>query len=90
MALTSIICISLYIALLATTFSRKYPQAVASALIMQADKCVQVERMVPKKTLLNMKAFFHEECAPLVSPLLCTQDSNVSLTLSIREKAIFP
>ena len=66
MALTSVVSISLYIALLATTFSRKFPQSVAAALIMQAERCVQVERMIPKKNQLNMKAFFHEDCAPLV------------------------
>ena len=70
MGLTSVIAISLYIALLATTFSRKYPQSVAMALIMQAERCVQVERMIPKKAHLNMKAFFHEDCAPLVSFIL--------------------
>ncbi|XP_066920026.1 transient receptor potential cation channel subfamily A member 1-like [Clytia hemisphaerica] len=69
MGLTSVVAISLYIALLATTFSRKYPQSVAMALIMQAERCVQVERMIPKKTHLNMKAFFHEDCAPLVEEM---------------------
>lgn len=67
MAIVSVVCISLYIAMLSNTFSRAYPQAKARALLIQAAKILFAERGMSKKRKLNMRAYLHEDCAPLVS-----------------------
>ena len=65
-ALTSVVCLNLYIALLSDTFSRVYAQAQANAVMQQAQLVLLVEKSLPKKKKIKFGHYMKHECGPLV------------------------
>ena len=76
-ALTGVVCLNLYIALLSDTFSRVYAQAQANAVMQQAQLVLMVEKSLPKKKKIKFGHYMKDECGPLVSlnylPLIKTK-----------------
>ena len=66
-ALTGVVCLNLYIALLSDTFSRVYAQAQANAVMQQAQLVLLVEKSLPKKKKIKFGHYMKDECGPLVS-----------------------
>ena len=66
-ALTSVVCLNLYIALLSDTFSRVYAQAQANAVMQQAQLVILVEKALSKKRKTKFGHYMQAECGPLVS-----------------------
>ena len=65
-ALTGVVCLNLYIALLSDTFSRVYAQAQANAVMQQAQLVLLVEKSLPKKKKVKFGHYMKSECGPLV------------------------
>ena len=66
-AMTSVVCLNLYIALLSDTFSRVYAQAQANAVMQQAQLILLVEKSLSKAKKTKFGHVMQEECGPLVS-----------------------
>ncbi len=66
-ALTSVVCLNLYIALLSDTFSRVYAQAQANAVMQQAQLVITVEKSLSKRRKTKFGHYMQDECGPLVS-----------------------
>ncbi|XP_065055381.1 transient receptor potential cation channel subfamily A member 1-like isoform X4 [Rhopilema esculentum] len=64
-ALTGVVCLNLYIALLSDTFSRVYAQAQANAVMQQAQLVLLVEKSLPKKKKVKFGHYMKSECGPL-------------------------
>ncbi|XP_064625559.1 uncharacterized protein LOC135486578 isoform X2 [Lineus longissimus] len=63
-ALTTIICINLFIALLADTFQRVYDNAQANGLMLKAITIMEIEGSLPKKQLKKHIDFIHQDVEP--------------------------
>ena len=91
-ALTSVVCLNLYIALLSDTFSRVYAQAKANAVMQQAQLILSVEKSLSKKKKTHFGNYMQKECGPLVSCcllyLLFQPDSEVLPGLSKKKTII--
>ena len=67
LAIASLLCLNLYIALLSQTFTDAYGQAQATALMQQAQVIISVERNLSQKKKTKFGHYMQKECAPLVS-----------------------
>ena len=65
--LSSIVCLNLYIALMADTFARVYQNAKANAMLQQSAQILKAQRFLSKQQKIDMLQIIHEDCAPLVS-----------------------
>ncbi len=72
-ALTAVVCLNLYIALLSDTFSRVYAQAQANAVMQQAQLIISVEKALSKKRKTKFGHHMQDECGPLVRFLVYFQ-----------------
>lgn len=66
LALTSITCLNLYIALLSETFSRVFGNATATAYMLQGEALISVEKKLPSKKREAIKQYIAEKCSPEV------------------------
>ena len=66
-ALTSVLCMNLYIALLSDTFTRLYSQSQANAVMQQAQLILSVEKALPEDKKTEFGHYMQNECSPLVS-----------------------
>lgn len=64
-ALSTVMCLNLYIALLSETFNRVYQNAKANASLLQAHTILQIESILSKKKKIRAFKYIQEECAPL-------------------------
>lgn len=76
LALTSITCLNLYIALLSETFSRVFGNATATAYMLQGEALISIEKKMPEKTQETIQAFIAEKCSPEVSAKRLLKRSN--------------
>ena len=67
LAIASLLCLNLYIALLSQTFTDAYGQAEATALLQQAQVIISVERNLSQNKKTKFGHYIQKECAPLVS-----------------------
>ncbi|KAJ8014259.1 hypothetical protein DPEC_G00038410 [Dallia pectoralis] len=65
LALSSILCVNLMIALLSDTFQRVYDNALANAVMQQAAIILQVEESMPRLRRFYDDQHIHRFCAPL-------------------------
>ncbi|KAM6956620.1 uncharacterized protein FYW47_012571 [Aplochiton taeniatus] len=65
LALSSILCVNLLIALLSDTFQRVYDNALANAVMQQAAIILQVEESMPHLRRFYDNQYIHSHCAPL-------------------------
>ncbi|XP_067091805.1 transient receptor potential channel pyrexia [Osmerus mordax] len=65
LALSSILCVNLMIALLSDTFQRVYDNALANAVMQQAAIILQVEESMPHLRRFYDNQHIHRHCAPL-------------------------
>ncbi|XP_010894562.1 transient receptor potential cation channel subfamily V member 5 isoform X2 [Esox lucius] len=65
LALSSILCVNLMIALLSDTFQRVYDNALANAVMQQASIILQVEESMPRLCRFYDDQHIHRFCAPL-------------------------
>ncbi|KAL0964344.1 hypothetical protein UPYG_G00322550 [Umbra pygmaea] len=65
LALSSILCVNLMIALLSDTFQRVYDNALANAVMQQAAIILQVEESMPRLCRFYDDQHIHRFCAPL-------------------------
>lgn len=66
-ALSTVMCMNLYIALLTETFNQVYQNAKANASLLQATTILQIEKVLSKKRRHKAMETMQEECGPLVS-----------------------
>jgi len=64
LAMSAVVCLNLYIALMSDTFARVYENAKANAIMQQAMQILNIERTLSKKKLQKVKKFIAIECAP--------------------------
>jgi len=67
LALTSITCMNLYIALLSETFSRVFGNATATAYMLQGEALISVEKKMNQKKRKAVHLYIAEECSPEVN-----------------------
>ena len=67
LAITSVVCVNIYIALLSDTFTRIYAQAQANSAILRAQVILSIEGGLSKKAKLKYHHYIQTECSPLVS-----------------------
>uniref|UniRef100_A0AAY5EXU7 Ion transport domain-containing protein n=1 Tax=Electrophorus electricus TaxID=8005 RepID=A0AAY5EXU7_ELEEL len=65
LALSSVLCVNLMIALLSDTFQRVHDNAQANAVMQQATVVLQVEESMPYLQRFYDKQYIHNFCAPL-------------------------
>ena len=65
-ALTSITCLNLYIALLSETFSRVFGNATATAYMLQGEALISVEKKMTREKRKIIQLFIAEHCSPEV------------------------
>ena len=70
-ALTGVVCMNLYIALLSDTFSRVYARALANAVMQQAHIILLIEQSLSKKKKIKFGHYMKNECGPLVGCNSC-------------------
>ncbi|XP_066927224.1 uncharacterized protein [Clytia hemisphaerica] len=63
--LSSIVCLNLYIALMADTFARVYQNAKANAMLQQSAQILKAQRSLTKQQRIDMLQVIHEDCSPL-------------------------
>ena len=66
-ALTSITCLNMYIALLTETFSRVFGNATATAYLLQGEALISVEKKMGQTKRSTVQKYIAEECSPEVS-----------------------
>ena len=66
-ALTAIVCLNLYIALLSDTFARLYSKVLANAVMQQAQLILAVENSLSEEKKTTFGHYMQNECSPLVS-----------------------
>ena len=66
LAMSAVVCLNLYIALMSDTFARVYENARANAVMQQAMQILNIERTLKKIKLIKIKKFIASECAPQV------------------------
>ncbi|XP_066918274.1 transient receptor potential channel pyrexia-like [Clytia hemisphaerica] len=64
LALTSITCLNLYIALLSETFSRVFGNATATAYMLQGEALISVEKKMNQSKRKAIQLFIAEQCSP--------------------------
>eukprot|EP00794_Sanderia_malayensis_P014412 gene14412-15918_t len=64
LAMSAVVCLNLYIALMSDTFARVYENARANAVMQQAMQILNIERTLSKKKRQSFKKFIATECAP--------------------------
>ena len=69
LALSGVVCMNLYIALLSDTFARVYAQAKATAVMQQAKTIIKLEGKLAKFYRSKYAHYFHKECSPQVNSL---------------------
>lgn len=67
LAIASVVCLNLYIALMSQTFNRVYSNAKATAFMLQSEELLAMERSLGKKKRSQVKRFMATECSPQVS-----------------------
>lgn len=67
MAIASVVCLNLYIALMSETFNRVYSNAKATAYMLQANHLLSIERTLGRKQRNRIKRYMATECSPQVS-----------------------
>ena len=70
-AVSAVLCLNLYIALLTETFNEVYINAKAFASREQAKAILNMEKTLNKRTKMNIDKFVQENCAPLVGYFSC-------------------
>lgn len=65
-ALSGIVMINLFIALMSDTFQRVYDNAKANAVMQQASAILDVEQSLSKKNRDSFRMLIHRKCSPLV------------------------
>ena len=68
-ALSGIVMINLFIALMSDTFQRVYDNAKANAVMQRAAAIQDVEERLGKRKINSFRRFVHTHCSPLVSYL---------------------
>jgi len=66
-ALSTVLCLNLYIALLSETFNRVYQNATANAALLQANTILQLEYTLTKKKHKRLVDHLQDECGPYVT-----------------------
>ena len=66
LAIASVVCLNLYIALMSDTFARVWSEATANAYMSQALELLAAERALSEKTLQKIKQVLLDECSPQV------------------------
>ena len=69
-ALSGVVCMNLYIALLSDTFARVYAQAQANAVMQQGKTVILLEGKLKKEKKLKFGHFLQDECSPEVTCFL--------------------
>jgi len=64
LAITSITCLNLYIALLSETFSRVFGNATATAYMLQGEALINVEKKMPNNRQEGVQTYIAEKCSP--------------------------
>ena len=77
-ALSTVMCLNLYIAQLTETFQRVYTNAKANASLLQSMTILQIEKALSEKSRKRAMDTVQEECGPLV----CTQVSDDCVCVS--------
>ena len=67
LAIASVVCLNLYIALMSQTFTRIYQNATATAYMQQAKHLLNIERSLGNKKQSQVRRFMTEECSPQVN-----------------------
>ena len=65
-ALASVVCMNLYIALLSDTFARIYAEAQANAIMQQATTIIMLEGKLNKLNTSKCAHYMQTECSPQV------------------------
>ena len=66
LAIASVVCINLYIALMSQTFTRIYQNAKATAFMEQSNHLLRIERTLGRQQISKIKKFMNNECSPQV------------------------
>eukprot|EP00111_Clytia_hemisphaerica_P019381 TCONS_00057216-protein len=66
LAIASVVCLNLYIALMSQTFTRIYQNATATAYMQQAKHLLTIERSLSKRKRTKVQRFMANECSPQV------------------------
>lgn len=66
LAIASVVCVNLYIALMSQTFTRIYQNAKATAFMQQAKHLLKIEENLGRKQKRQAKNFMNTECSPQV------------------------
>ena len=77
-ALTGVVCMNLYIALLSDTFSRVYAKALANAVMQQAHIILSIEKSLSKTKRILFGHYMKNECGPLVGCSSYIQQARIS------------
>jgi len=64
-AIATVICLNLFIALMSDTFARVYQNARANAMLQQAEQILSAEKVLPKRKKIEVRSYLCESCAPL-------------------------
>ncbi|XP_013391389.1 transient receptor potential cation channel subfamily V member 1 isoform X2 [Lingula anatina] len=64
LAISAILCLNLFIALLSDTFQRVYDNAQANAMMLKAVTILNVWTRMSKQRKENFRSFIHTQCAP--------------------------
>ena len=69
-AVSTVICLNLFIALMSDTFARVYQNAMANAMLQQAEQILSAEKVLQSKEKIKVRSYLNEHCAPLVCPFI--------------------
>ncbi|XP_075250241.1 uncharacterized protein LOC142342665 isoform X3 [Convolutriloba macropyga] len=90
LAISAIVMLNLFIALMSDTFQRVYDNAIANALLQQASFIQSEEEGLRKKQLNEFRDFIHSNCSPLKEyyddDWEDTEDDLKKVTIQIKEK----